>query len=286
MEEIYGLEPCPPSTFECPDESEIEEMKKAYEQAFAEYGHHGSRLHKVLVAETQAIEPPKRDELPAWIVGIFESEFVITSGESWSEKLSEEDRIFYEENIETTRSDAVTICQETAGQSTCQAWHNHRKLRISASKCHRIANARKPETRLNYLLEKSPNLSALRYGLEEEPRAREKFTATTGFEVAQVGLVISAQQPYLCGSPDGLFLDHSGELCLLEIKCPHRNKNQMINVDYIEKKGGESNLKKKHLYFSQVQLLMYLTNVKQCTFFVYSSADYVSINVKRDEEFL
>lgn len=107
-----------------------------------------------------------------------------------------------------------------------------------------------------------------------------------------MGLLIHPDQPWLCGSPDGMFC-LSGETCLLEIKCPHKCKEaDMFDssgesiLDYIQGTGSNRRLKTTHRYFTQVQILLYLLNVQKCYFFVYSSRQNVIIEVSRDDTFL
>lgn len=109
----------------------------------------------------------------------------------------------------------------------------------------------------------------------------------------QVGLIVNLRQPWLCASPDGLLKD-GDETVLLEIKCPFSRKDSvLIDVDneisfvtYIFYEGGKLKLKRRHQYYTQVQVAMYVTNTSRCFFFVYSSVQSIVIVVQRDEAFL
>lgn len=100
-------------------------------------------------------------------------------------------------------------------------------------------------------------------------------------------------QPWLCGSPDGLFY-RGDEVCLLEIKCPFsRRDNVLIDaekeisyVPYVKYLNGKLTLLPSHRYYTQVQLLMYVCNVAECFFFVYSSAQSIVVVVERNNLFL
>jgi hypothetical protein len=96
--------------------------------------------------------------------------------------------------------------------------------------------------------------------------------------------VIKKNQPWISASPDGWFEDDEGKISLVEIKCPFQSKDQeTINVNYVTTDGE---LKKSHLYYTQVQIQMYCCNSDNCVFFLYSkSAEPVIINVPFDKEF-
>ncbi|XP_075560581.1 uncharacterized protein LOC142592792 [Dermacentor variabilis] len=85
-----------------------------------------------------------------------------------------------------------------------------------------------------------------------EPVARKDFEQQRGVKVTEVGLLLHPQQPWLCGSPDGIF-SLSGETCLLEIKCPHKCIDRGIFddsghsiLDYVHHVDGNPILRKSH----------------------------------------
>ncbi len=112
-----------------------------------------------------------------------------------------------------------------------------------------------------------------------EATARESYTKMTGNIVIESGLIIKANQSWLCSSPDGLIKDQ--KVCLV-IKCPSSCGNATISVDYVK----DSKLIQTHPYFTQVQLQMYTSNSDVCHFFVFSQKNHILINVPRDDEFL
>lgn len=100
------------------------------------------------------------------------------------------------------------------------------------------------------------------------------------------------QQPWLCGSPDGLFTKGDGPL--LEIKCPHSIRKSVVLdatkevcfVKYLMYVDGKLHLRTSHRYYTQVQMLMYILNLKECFFFVYTSVDSAIFLVDSDDPFL
>lgn len=124
-------------------------------------------------------------------------------------------------------------------------------------------------------------LSQFRYGRAMEPAALEKYKNLTGNQVYQTGILVSSHQPWLAGSPDGL-VDMGTEKRVLEIKCPASNKDQAISVPYVT----DHCLKKTHDYYYQVQILLYLTGLKKCDFFIFSKQDSLLLTIERDDDFL
>ena len=124
-----------------------------------------------------------------------------------------------------------------------------------------------------------------------EPIARQKYMEITKNEVIQVGLVVRNDISWLAGSPDGLFVDQAGNTVLLEIKCPISNQDQQIFVKYLDLNVDTMNheLNRKDaqgkVYYTQVQLLMFLCGAKKCDFFVYSSVDHTIVSIEYDKTY-
>jgi len=67
------------------------------------------------------------------------------------------------------------------------------------------------------------------WGHDNEPHARDLFTEIKGFEVDEVGFVISDKLQVVGCSPDGLISDDGEYIAGLEIKCPQVD----THVDYL-----------------------------------------------------
>ncbi|KAL1475030.1 hypothetical protein MTO96_037587 [Rhipicephalus appendiculatus] len=180
--------------------------------------------------------------------------------------MTQEQKEFYQRHI--VCESPSDLCRATMGQSSCVRWHKEKKFRISSTTSHTILHARRsPEEVARAILNSRPfSTEAMAYGLRTEPEARMEFEHLLGVEVVEMGLLIHPDQPWLCGSPDGMFC-LSGETCLLEIKCPHKCKEKDMFtssgesiLDYILGTGSNRRLKRTHKYFTQVQILLYLLN--------------------------
>lgn len=62
----------------------------------------------------------------------------------------------------------------------------------------------------------------------------------------------------------------------------------VLHCEYLQITDNSVVLKKKHMYYAQVQLGMAILNISECDFIVYSkfSKSFVNIIVPRDEIFL
>jgi hypothetical protein len=220
---------------------------------------------------------------PALVKMFDEAEIVLMSdGGATDYELSPQLLLFYMDQIEVEESSFEAICQLTMGQSECPDWYLQRKLRISASRANKIHRAKKNETRMRYFFESGIDHPNLSYGREMEDIARRKYMELTGYETVQCGLVVSKNYHWLCGSPDGLVLNSKRDRFLLEIKCPVSCKDSKIVVPYVK----DSKLKESHEYFAQVQILMYFCKVEKCHLFIFSSEDYLLLEIALNKAYL
>lgn len=172
-------------------------------------------------------------------------------------------------------------------------------MRITASKkAHNIKTRKKDFQKLAsrfYAQRYSSVLTdAMRYGISMEPEAKRKLSEKMQQKIFDSGLIISLKQPFLACSPDGI-VENGNVLEIVEIKCPFTCKNSIIFdpetgtsfVDYlIVDKEKKPELKKTHIYYTQVQMCLYVTGLEVCNFFVYSSLNSVLLRISRDEAFL
>ncbi|KAJ8686145.1 hypothetical protein QAD02_021939 [Eretmocerus hayati] len=147
------------------------------------------------------------------------------------------------------------------------------------------------------------------HGIKNEPKARACYEKKTGYAVTQLGSLVHPDVSWLHSSLDGIvFANHDDRISqspsvpdtpsvpsassllstptarsalghTIEIKCPELGKTKTI-ADVMEEwpcvQRDEHNvyyLKKKHKYFCQVQLGMFISGMKKCDFIVYSSFD-------------
>ncbi|KAG0427478.1 hypothetical protein HPB47_025460 [Ixodes persulcatus] len=158
-----------------------------------------------------------------------------------------------------SKDECKNIGKDTMLQRTCPQWHRERGIKISASsKAHRIMirTADFETLAKDLATPQSFKSAACFYGI-----AKMEYESSERHKVIQVGLVERAPQPWLCCSPDGL-VEENGKIRLLEIKRPSRCEakplvDENINVDYLYYQGRELKLQESHVYFTQVQVIMY-----------------------------
>lgn len=109
-------------------------------------------------------------------------------------------------------------------------------------------------------------------------------------------MLISKFQPWLCASLDGVVTDDGYISKIVEFKCPSTCEkkpvinitDKSINVKYLQFIDNKLELKKSNVYYTKVQVQMYVSGMSVCDFFVFSPIENGSclIEVHRDEDFL
>ena len=136
--------------------------------------------------------------------------------------------------IRVTHNEADFLGKSTVSQSKCLTWYEHRKGWITASYFYAVSRHIASSSRtypITSITQYSGNIDhvpALRWGRENEDRAREAYTTRIQLEHQGVctpccGLVVNPKYPFLGVSPDGilsctwtLFRHYSGknQMCL------------------------------------------------------------------------
>lgn len=182
-----------------------------------------------------------------------------------------------------------------------QAWLNQRKKYLTSSDAGTALGLnpyQKPEELLFSKCGMGKPFSgneATRWGEKYEDEAIEMYCDSMGMVQHEFGLIPSEMvrrdpendlffpdSEFLAGSPDGIALPsesiEDGDAVLLEVKCPMRRK---IKMGYCPK-----------YYFPQVQLNMYICNVKHAAFIEYKPAiklEQMTLNIvhyTRDDAWL
>lgn len=203
------------------------------------------------------------------------------------------------EKLTLSKEEMLRIEQATRGQANNLEWKRLRKGRVTASNFYRVYTKveslrRKPNTDCSKLVESllnPPNIGHLPQisrGVQLEQTAVEKLRALllqqghSNVNIRECGLFIHPQQPYMGASPDGICsCDCCGDR-LVEIKCPTRD---IGSLPYLERKNGKVALKRKSLYYGQVQGQMMVTDIKETYFFVFNDESYAIDSINIDEQF-
>ena len=200
----------------------------------------------------------------------------------------------------------------TEGQSQSQKWFQERWLRLTASKClsafriGRLIRSETPNAAVRAFKFIRTNIWKIdivliqtywmKYGLECEPKAIDKYEEQTKTTVCDSGLWVNPKYPFLGCSPDGLV----GEDGIIEIKSLKIFKHQsieditspnqssvpkdVINRQCFKITDGTLELKHGHDYYYQIQLQLLVTERKYCDFVFFAENGPVSIErIFRDE---
>ena len=137
---------------------------------------------------------------------------------------------------------------------------------------------------------------AIKYGNKNETCAKKLYEKLSNCEIKNVGVLVSFKQPWLCASLDGVVIQDGCVIKIVEIKCPITCEKVKIvdieknvcNVSYLIFLNRNIVLKESHMYYTQVQVQMYISGTTVCDFLVYSPVQDGSciVQVTRDEKFI
>lgn len=208
------------------------------------------------------------------------------------------------------------LVPNSTDQSTSEIWNIRRSIAVTASIAKQAAETTSKSVYSNILgthlwgLNK-PRSSAISYGLENEPNARNEYaeqlrSAYKDVVVEETGLWLLIDQPEIGCSPDGIvsYTDSNDEIhCgLLEIKCPYilRNvksldtnvikqtlsKKQMSRFCCYINDQNKLKLKQSHGYYYQTQLQMHVLKYDWCDFVLWTKRGIHIERISKDETFI
>lgn len=217
--------------------------------------------------------------------------------------LRAEDKEFYEKVVSVSKEDVLRIAVETATQNS-KEWQLQRSVRITASSCYGLYTYSKNESPdwerkiQQYIKPKTLLTKEMRYGKQFEENAFLCYSRKRNPLIQKTGFVIQYDEPWIGGSPDGI--DTLSGL-ILEIKCPFSGKensiewiieNCPVTKRYlkVQELNGDKRftLNKKHTYYAQVQVNMWVMKCAKADFIIYSSKDddFVVVEVDYDKHFV
>ena len=192
-------------------------------------------------------------------------------------------------NLKVSDHERESIAKETKAQSNCEKWYNHRKFRITASKCKRVIQ--KPTTSPTKAIKEVLHLGnqyqsdKMRQGLADEKKILKLYEIKMGCKVNETGFVVSKSHPFLGASPDGQ-VDGG----LVEIKRIFPGKYTLHEAVCRRNICKESPhglvLSKNHQYYYQVQQQMLCCECKWTDLVLSDINDMIILNVKKCNSFL
>ena len=204
---------------------------------------------------------------------------------------------WYEQHVFVDEASAKEIFNGTVDQSMSPLWYRERAKRITASIAKEIF-CRKLTTDPTRLLTRITSRQqihskALDYGRDHEKDAIHMYSQVMSCmgmtqPVSQSGFFISTKEPWLGASPDGIV--GTG---ILEVKCPFTCSDCTFEAAAVAKRSfclsksphGLA-LKKKHQYYHQVQVQLFVTKAAFCDFVVWSPSQLHIERIFPDSAFM
>ncbi|XP_047024927.1 uncharacterized protein LOC124633669 [Helicoverpa zea] len=146
--------------------------------------------------------------------------------------------------------------KETRNQYKSRLWYELRYGRITASRAFEVSRCKTPDGTLisTIMGGQIPDTPAMRRGRILEDSVRQILQRKLKKTIRTCGLILNSKYPMIAGSPDGICEEY-----IIEIKCPTSAKTFM---NYI--KDGKTTER----YYYQIQIQMYLADLKKCIFCV------------------
>ena len=204
----------------------------------------------------------------------------------------------YKRGLNVTDKERNRIEQASVDQSSDWMWHQQWKSRLTSSIFGVVAK-RRPKTPTKNLVttllykDKAINSPSLRWGRENEDRARQAYTNKNHhIKISQAGLVIDATQGWLACSPDNFATDElSKTLGLVEYKCPYSARDSTVQDAAMSKdffaniQNGKVTLKWTHNYYYQIQGQMAICKRKWCDFVIWTPKEMTTERIVFDPIF-
>ena len=184
-----------------------------------------------------------------------------------------------------TEANCIKLARLTLTQHQSIEWKHARRLIITASMAY---------TFFTYCSNKKPNWDI-------------DFFISTNFErTRSMQYGINTEAKAIATSPDGIAFMDNDEAVLLEVKCPVFGENhtkdelkyKLLNErsSYLKEDSGCLTLKRKHKYYGQMQLSMYILNIQNGLLIIYANVpprgdngefgDFLEVKVPKDDLFI
>ena len=246
-----------------------------------------------------AFVPVENKTMPKPLTELFNEENL---GDTLQELQQKSETAFNELKISV--KEAETVEEATRDQADSKVWFEQRAGRVTASKFKAACstNPDKPSKSLIKMIcypgaHRFSN-AATKWGISNESKAREAYEFSIAdqhlnLSVADSGLHINENWPFLGASPDGLVFCECCGKGLCEIKCPYKYKDAMLVTAAADSSfclkyddnGVDLCLDTVHPYYYQVQCQLFVTGVEYCDFVVWTTKDMFVQRVLPDTEF-
>ena len=192
-------------------------------------------------------------------------------------------------NLVGSDQERQNIALATKAQSNCQAWFEHRRVRITASQSKRalIKPSTSPTKAMKEILHYNNQYqrNKMKQGLKDEKKIILEYENKLDCKVSETGFVISQSHPFFGASPDGevdgglvemkrIFTDG---LSLKEAVCKRRICRDTCHGLVINR---------NHKFYYQVQQLMLCTKSSWTDLVLSDTVNLIILHVRKDKKFL
>ncbi|KAG8180999.1 hypothetical protein JTE90_024747 [Oedothorax gibbosus] len=213
----------------------------------------------------------------------------------------------FEVTVQDTRE--IEIC--TRSQAKIKEWFKYRAGRITASNMKAVCTTKINSSAIStvkkicYPARGSFHNKAIAWGCQHEKDAKGEYIKMhmlkyEEFQFSNCGLMISTEKPFLGASPDGLVsCACCGQGCI-EIKCPYCIRDCDVDSSLkhacLDKHSNSLTLSKKHAYYYQVQIQIFVSQRHYCDFVLWTNKglhverilpdlEFCSVMCKKAEQF-
>lgn len=221
-------------------------------------------------------KPPARAKLPESLQDWYSPEYKLSA---ISNKLLESLTVSDETNN--------YVQKITCKQSESPVWHDVRSGRVTASTAHDDlhTNMEKPaESLIKKICKKSnvchTTVPSLKWGIENEKKALHDAHVRheenhSNFSISSSGIRLHHKHPDIGASPDAIFTCQCHEIKrLIEVKCPYSKRYTLSVKETANDKSFcldcELNLKQAHKYYTQIQIQLFVFDLQECEFVVWT----------------
>ncbi len=138
------------------------------------------------------------------------------------------------------------------------------------------------------------------WGLKHEDSARQSYYKVESkkhcnLSLVSKGLLVSKIKPFLAASVDNIRRCGCAENCeevVVEFKCPWKHCDKPAKEAFLtteiggEKVDKELSLKASSRYYAQIQLQMFVTELKSCDFVVWTLKGIITVNIPYNPHFM
>jgi hypothetical protein len=175
---------------------------------------------------------------------------------------------------------------QTRTQTKSALWFSLRRSRITGSMVHDVIRTVRAGNwavgpALRQVQPAKPlTTKPIVWGRQNEKNAISEYEALVGESVTPCGIFIDSKRSYLAASPDGTNTDRT---IVLEVKCPYSVRAKPpSSADYLQ----TGQLSRLHKYYTQVQMQMHVTGIKNYDFVVWTLKGIYVEFISYDKDFI